>query len=175
MSASAGEEGLRRVAQRELVDEIAAARARRRGDEVAAQLAHHRLRLFHGAWREPRVEDAPVLDVVGRIDLRRDEAVDRLRLPRSERLAREDLRSLVDVLHRVVARKDPVALREGVEVDGAALAQLVGPVPVGPDRTLAGEVLVHDRAAAELAPARSGYDGIINRHGSLSSVQDRLL
>ena len=55
------------------------------------------LGLLHGARREPRVEDPPVLDVVGRVDLGGDEPVDGLGVPRRERLAREDLGRLVDV------------------------------------------------------------------------------
>ena len=118
-------------------------------DELPAEGAHRRLGRLHRARREPRVDDPAVLDVVGRVDLRRHEAVDRVRLPRRDRLAGEQLRRLVDVAHRVVAREDPVALREGVEVDRARLAQLVAQLPVPARRLLGREVAMHDRAAAQ--------------------------
>ena len=122
-SASAGsmpvdaEERLGGEAQGELRDEVAFARRRDVLDELPAERAHRRLGRVHRARREPRVDDPAVLDVVGRVDLRRHEPVDRVGLPRRDRLAGEQLRRLVDVAHGVVAREDPVALRERVEVD----------------------------------------------------------
>ena len=154
------QERLRREAQAELGDEVALAARRDVLDELPAEGAHGRLGRLHRARREPRVDDPAVLDVVGRVDLRRHEAVDRIRLPWRDRLAGEQLGRLVDVAHRVVAREHPVALRERVEVHRARLAQLVAELPVAAGRLLGGEVAMHDRAAAQVAPDRL----VVDRH-----------
>ena len=99
--------------------------------ELPAERAQRRLGRVHRARREPRVDDPAVLDVVGRVDLRRHEAVDRVGLPGRDRLAGEQLRRLVDVTHGVMAREDPVALRERVEEDRAPARAARRPSPSG--------------------------------------------
>ena len=137
--------------RRELRDEVAFALRCDILDELPAESSHRRLGCIHRTRREPRVDDSAVLDVVGRVDLRRHEPVDRVGLPRRDRLAGEQLRCLVDVAHGVVAREDPVALRERVEVDRGRLAELVAQLPVPARRLVGSEVAMHDRATAQVA------------------------
>ena len=146
-----------RVQQREVLDEVAPPLGDERLDEAPAQLAHHRGRRLHRLRREPRVQDAAVLDVIRRVDLRRHEPVDRVRLPRRDRLAGEDLRGLVDVLDGLVAREHPVAAAGVLVVEvRAALAQVVGELPVVTEVAGRGEVLVHHRATGDLRSLHLG-------------------
>ena len=134
-SASAGhadhaEEDLGRIAEPELGHEVGPAARGGLLDEPAAEVADERLGRVHRARGEPGIEDPPVLDVVRRVDLRRHQAVDRIRLPRGDRLAGEDVGVLVDLAHRLVAREHPVALRVAVEEHRAGLAQFARQLPV---------------------------------------------
>ena len=170
IDADHAQERLGGKAQRELADEVAAARRGDLLDEPAAQAAHPGFGVVDRPGREPGVEDPPVLDVVRGIDLRGHEAVDRIGLPRRDRLAREDLGVLVHVTHGVVAREDPVALGEGVEVQGARFAELLRQLPVAPGGLASREVAVHDRTAAQLALHRFRGRGL--RH--LASKAEQL-
>ena len=82
-----------------------------------------------GAGGELRVEQLAVLDVLGRVDLRRHEAVRRVRVPCRERLAGEQVDALVQVLDRVVPGDHPVALGVVVEERRGLLAQRRRPRP----------------------------------------------
>ena len=97
---------------------------------------------------EPAADQLPVLGVVGRVDLGRYEPVRRLRLPRGDGLAGEDLGVLVHLADLVVPGEDPVALRVGVEERRAGLPQLVGFQPVAACLQRRGRVQVDDRAPA---------------------------
>ena len=116
-----------------------------------------------GAGGELRVEQLAVLDVLGRVDLGRDEAVRRVGFPGRERLAGEEVDVLVQLLDRVVAGDDPVALGVGVEERRRLLAQRggLGPVPAGLLVVEHGELL--DRAPADVAGHRARIDRVIQQ------------
>ena len=87
----------------------------------------------------------------------------RVGLPRRERLAGEEVDVLVQLLHRVVAGDDPVALGVGVEERRRLLAQRrgLGPVAAGLLVVEHGELL--DRAPTDVPGHRARIDRVIQQ------------
>ena len=143
-----GQEDLGGQAHREIGDEVALPPRREVGDETPADLVRLRGNAADCVGSEPSTDQLPVLGVLRRVDLGRDEPVRRLRVPRRDRLAGEDLRVLVHLADLVVPREHPVALGVGVEERGADLAKLVGLQPVAARLKWGGSIQVDDWAAA---------------------------
>ena len=123
-------------------------RGREVGDEALADDVRLRGDPVDRVGGEPAADQLAVLAVLWRVDLGRHESVDRVRLPRGDGLAGEDLRVLIHLAHLLVPREDPVALCVGVEERGAGLAQLVGLLPVAADLQWRGGIEVDHRASA---------------------------
>ena len=160
------EEDLGREADRELRHEVALPARGDLGDHPPADVARRRLGPADRAGRELGVEQLAVLDVLGRVDLRRHEAVRRVGLPRRERLAGEQVDVLVQVLDGVVAGDDPVALGVVVEERRRLLAERVRLRPVAAGLLVVEHREALDRAPADVASHRARIDRVIQQRTS---------
>ena len=110
-----GEEHLRRQRHRELLGEVALAALDEAVDEVVDQRGDGLVERGHLPRREERVEDLAVLQVVGRVDLQRDERAHRSHGQRVDRRRRREHVGAAEGLHRRFLGGEHVA--HAVEAD----------------------------------------------------------